>query len=135
MSKFFAAFILLISLFAFQSSKAQGVSLSDFEVSNFNGSDIKIDWTIDNESGVSEYRIYRKTGGNSEQKYVGTIYANGSGKYTYYDKDVFKTEATTITYELRVIKNGSPSFFYASLTYTTTSVQRTWGSIKGMFKQ
>ena len=134
MAKYFISLILFFCLYSFQSLKAQGVNLTDFGVSALNGADIKIDWTTENESGVSEYRLYRKTGGNSEQKYVGTVYANGTGKYTYYDRDVFKTEATTITYELRVIKNGNPSFFYASLSYNTTSVQRTWGSIKGMFR-
>ena len=134
MPKYYISFLLFLLLLAFQHLQAQGVSMTDFGVSTSNSSDIKIDWTIENEAGVSEYRLFRKTGGSSEQKYVGTIYANGTGKYTYYDKDVFKTEAITITYELRVIKNGSPSFFYAALTYSTTSVQRTWGSIKGMFK-
>lgn len=134
MFKYLIALLTIFFLFNLQMSQAQGVSLNDFSVSALNGADIKIEWTIENEAGVSEYRLYRKTGGNAEQKYVGTIYANGSGKYTYYDKDVFKTETTIITYELRVIKNGTPSFFYASLTYNTTSVQRTWGSIKGMFR-
>lgn len=134
MSKYILSFILIFIIATFSNLQAQGVNLNDFGVSAFNGSDIKIEWQIENESGVSEYRLYRKVGGNAEQKYVGTVYANGSGKYTYYDKDVFKTEASVITYELRVIKNGNPSFFYASLTFNTTSVQRTWGSIKGMFK-
>ncbi len=134
MPKYYTSFFFFLLLLTLQALQAQGVTMTDFGVSTSNSSDIKIDWTIENEAGVSEYRLYRKTGGSSEQKYVATLYANGSRKYTYHDKDVFKTEATTITYELRVIKNGSPSFFYASLTYSTTSVQRTWGSIKGMFK-
>ena len=128
-----SAFLLFLSLLGGQSLRAQGVAMNDFKVA-MQSSGIQLDWELQNETGVSEFRIYRKVGSQTDFEYVSTQYANGNLRYSYYDKDVFKNDNLIITYQLRVIKSGVPSMFYATLSQNTTSVQRTWGSIKGMFR-
>ena len=107
--------------------------MNDFKVA-IQGGGIQLDWELQNETGVSEFRIYRKAGSQTDFEYVSTQYANGTLRYSYFDKEVFKNDNLIITYQLRVIKNGVPSLFHATLSQNTTSVQRTWGSIKGMFR-
>ncbi|MBX7242573.1 MAG: hypothetical protein K1X92_12600 [Bacteroidia bacterium] len=129
--------ILLFSLFFLitgsRIAMAQGVVMNDFKVA-IQGGGIQLDWELQNETGVSEFRIYRKAGSQTDFEYVSTQYANGTLRYSYFDKEVFKNDNLIITYQLRVIKNGVPSLFHATLSQNTTSVQRTWGSIKGMFR-
>ncbi|MFN0201513.1 MAG: hypothetical protein ACKVTZ_08330 [Bacteroidia bacterium] len=134
LQRFIIGICLLFCTIFLQNAFAQGVVLTDFKVSSI-GSDLKIDWTIQSETGVSEFRLYRKVGTDTEYRYVKTIPATGVLKYSYLDDNVFKTEdATVVSYELRVIKNSTPHYFYTSMAHTTSSVQRTWGSIKSMFK-
>lgn len=133
MYRFISLIFLILFCFASENAAAQGVVLNNFSVNSV-ASDVKIAWNIQSETGVSEFRLYRKMSTETDYKYVGTIPANGSLSYTYTDDNVFKTEATTITYELRVIKNGTMYNFYSTFTHQTSSVQRTWGSIKSMFR-
>jgi hypothetical protein len=133
MYKIIGFFFIIFICFSAKNAVAQGVVLNNFSVNSV-GSDVRIAWNIQNETGVSEFRLYRKMSTETDYKYVGTIPTNGSLSYTYTDDNVFKTEATTITYELRVIKNGSMYNFYSTFTHQTSSVQRTWGSIKSMFR-
>lgn len=126
-------FFLLFGMTTANFSVAQGVIMNDFKVGLQNGG-IQLDWELQNETGISEFRIYRKTGYQTDFEYVATLYANGSLRYAYFDKTAFKNDNLLITYQLRVIKNGVPSLFHATISQNTTSVQRTWGSIKGMFR-
>lgn len=132
MIRYFLIFtFILVGMYSF--ACAQGVTLTQFSAMPVN-EDVTLTWGLQSEAGVSEYRLYRKAASELEYKYVATVYANGAAEYTYTDRNVFKTTGTTITYQLRVIRNGSPSYFHTSFTHSTSSITRTWGSIKGMFR-
>jgi hypothetical protein len=77
--------------------------------------------------------LFRKVNEGSFQP-VTTLHANGSGRYTFMDDDIFKNESQVLTYELQVMKNGRYHKFYTTLSHNPTAIQRTWGSIKSMFK-
>ncbi|MDB4286358.1 hypothetical protein N9933_03565 [bacterium] len=98
------------------------------------GASVKIEWEIQDESGVTEYQLYRKINEGSQFEFVETIYADGSLTYEYIDDEIFKNDAKVITYELRVVKNGKTHKFYSTLSHNPTAIQQTWGSIKNMFK-
>lgn len=111
----------------------QQVSLKNFDVRSA-GASVHLAWGLTSESGVSEYRLYKKLSNESEYVYVATVPATGAGDYSFVDEDIFKNSTLVINYELRVVKNGSIYRYYATLTHNTTSVQQTWGSIKAMFQ-
>ena len=54
--------------------------------------------------------------------------------YTFLDDAIFKTESRVIYYELHVVTDNRVHKFSRSLSHNPTSVQRTWGSIKSMFR-
>ena len=124
--------ILLGFFFVLSSLRAQ------FSVQSFNlvseATDVRLQWKVASEEGLSEFRIYRKIGDQGSFDAIATLSANGSLSYEYLDENVFKVEAKIVTYMLRVIKNGRDYDFYSSVTHSPTSVQRTWGSIKSMFR-
>ena len=87
------------------------------------------------EESVVEYRIFRKFNNEPLQAHIATISPDGVGSYQYLDDDIFKTESEVITYELQVLMSDNTIHqFQASLSHNPTSVQRTWGSIKSMFR-
>lgn len=117
-----------------QLSYGQTVLLNYFNLSP-DGSDVVLEWEIQDESQIQEYRIFRKLNDEPIQAHVGTLLPTGSGSYQFLDDNIFKTESRVIHYELHVVlANGQSQVFQASLSHNPTSIQRTWGSIKSMFR-
>ncbi|MCB9232551.1 MAG: hypothetical protein H6581_12850 [Bacteroidia bacterium] len=112
---------------------AQNVSLSYFNASP-DGADVLVSWEIPSESGVTDFKIYRKIKDETNYRYLDKIEPNGSLGYTYLDYTIFKDTPKEITYKLQVTKNGVVYNFTTTIVHNPTSVQRTWGSIKAMFK-
>ncbi len=129
-----AFFVFGLLCMAGQHLYGQTVLLNYFNLSP-TGSDVILEWEIQAESGVVEYRVFRKFNNEPLQAHIATLAPNGSGKYQYLDDDIFKSETQVIHYELQVLMaNGQTLPFQATLSHNPTSVQRTWGSIKSMFR-
>lgn len=133
--KYYLHISILIFLFlGVHSTFAQGVALNRFNIIQ-DGSGIKLDWEVQDVTGVTEFRVYRKMDAQSDYAYLATIPSNGGTSYNYIDHDVFKTTSSTIvTYQLRIIKYGVAYPFDRTFTHSTTAIRQTWGSIKSMFR-
>lgn len=126
----------LLLFFALTSGKlavGQQVLLNSFNLTN-SGSDILLQWELQDEANVTEYRIFRKFQDEPTFTFVGAVPSNGGRSYQYLDDDIFKTTSRVIQYELQVVKDNQIFRFTTSLSHNPTSIQRTWGSIKSMFK-
>lgn len=136
MKKSFLHIILLLAGFVFLSSNevfSQQFLLNYFTV-NSEGADIKLEWEAQSEKGVLEYQVYRKFNNEPVLKHLATISPDQSNKYEFLDDDIFKDNSKVINYELHVITEDQVFKFYTSLSHNPTSIQRTWGSIKSMFR-
>ncbi len=132
--QFISAGIFLSFLFlASYQVQAQQVLLNFFNL-NPNGADILLEWEVQDEASVSEYRIFRKFQDDPTFTFVGAISATGAKSYQYLDDDIFKSTSRVIVYELQVVKDNQVYRFTANLSHNPSSIQRTWGSIKSMFK-
>lgn len=129
--------VLTLLTFAFVclglSMQAQTLTLSYFHASP-DGSDILVSYEVPHESGVTNFKIYRKIDNESNWTFLDHIPPTGALNYQYLDYTIFKDEAKSITYKLLVYQNGSVFTYYTNIFHNPTSVQRTWGSIKAMFK-
>ncbi|MEM6265014.1 MAG: hypothetical protein AAGI38_21055 [Bacteroidota bacterium] len=125
--------LLLSCLMWATSSYGQAVELYSLTASP-EGASVWIRWEMEEETGISEYRLYRQIDVNSRFEQICTMHATNAGKYQFLDDDLFKDDSQVITYELQVIKNGRTHKFYATLSHNPTAIQRTWGSIKSMFQ-
>ena len=112
--------------------QAQSVTLDQFVVRS-EAASVIVNWQITDEGNIQEYQLFRKIN-EGAFKMVATIQSDGSGNYTYIDDDIFKNDSQTLTYELQVMKNSRLHKFYTTLSHNPTAIQRTWGSIKSMFK-
>jgi hypothetical protein len=122
-------FFLLLSVSGF----GQSVIVSDFNLTS-DGADVLLEWELPDESGIIEYRLYRRLNQNPSQDHIVTIKADGSGSYRYLDDGIFKRDSKVIHYDLEIIQERKTDVLTNSITHNPTSIQRTWGSIKAMFK-
>ncbi|HTY59929.1 MAG TPA: hypothetical protein VMF59_14000 [Bacteroidota bacterium] len=102
------------------------------------GSSITVHWDSDDETGVVGYEIARKVGWDGQYVVLMASYkAKGSNQpYDFVDETAFRTSATFYKYRITAVyANGGRSDPYETgVSHTVSSVRRTWGSIKAMFR-
>lgn len=113
--------------------RAQNLTLNYFHASP-DGSDVIVAWEVPSEAGVTDFRVWRKMNDETQYAYLDHVLPTGALNYRFHDYTVFKDDAKTISYKLQVLQNGAVFTYYTDITHNPTSVQRTWGSIKAMFR-
>ncbi|MDO7845306.1 hypothetical protein Q5H92_02980 [Hymenobacter sp. M29] len=123
---------------------AVAASLSLFSAA-YDSSRIRIDWEVTSETDVTGFDLARKGATETSYTAVGSVMPNGQRRYTYYDTNVFRTAPTggastpaqlggPFTYRLTIHSPAGDQSFLTVLAGTPSSVQRSWGTIKSMFR-
>jgi hypothetical protein len=107
-----------------------------------NLNEIVAKWNVSSLDGIKEFELERKMNSSSwvlvnEILITDAMVASGKKDFEYIDSDVYKTGETQAVaeYKLRVRHTDNTSAeFTAKVSYTTSAVRRTWGSIKSMFQ-
>jgi len=100
-----------------------------------NGSSIVVRWVSDDERDVRGYMVERRAGvdGPFIQLTDPLLAPRGNGaSYEYVDESVFRVNDNL--YQYRVTCVGSGVTYYVTVNHRVSSVRRTWGSIKAMFR-
>lgn len=98
--------------------------------------DIQIRWQTSSETNVKQFVVERKTQ-TSDWIEIATLNPEADRFYEYVDQNVFKTNDNIYYYRIKIVdKDGSISYTneISVLHSTATSVKRTWGSIKALFR-
>lgn len=127
--------IVLILLFSF--SILFGGALIQYFVADSDGDNIVLSWQSTSEQNVKEYEIYR--GPDRERlALIASVPAKGdNSNYSYVDENAYKTTDSFYAYGLVIVDNdGSKSAtMHTFVTHNgVSSVKRTWGSIKALFR-
>ncbi len=102
------------------------------------GENITLTWQTAEENGVKEFVIQRRTIDGAFFD-IDKVKARGSNSfYTYTDEDVFSKENYLYVYRLKMVDynpNVPPTYSNeVSVSHNVSSVKRTWGSIKALFR-
>ncbi len=102
------------------------------------GDNIVLAWQTAEESGTREFIVQRRTIDGPFFD-IDRVKARGSNSfYTYTDEDVFSKENYLYVYRLKIIDynpNVPPTYSEeVSVSHNVSSVRRTWGSIKALFR-
>ena len=102
------------------------------------GTNITLQWVSDDETGVLRYEIERKSGANGQFLYLVQVPLRGNGSsYLYVDDSAFlRATETLYFYRIKVDYSNGSSVYYGPIAvqHSVSSVRRTWGSIKAMFR-
>jgi hypothetical protein len=105
--------------------------------------EIQVSWVVSKEDDVDFYTVKRKMSHQDQFQDLAQIQLSEGAEeldgktYTFFDRNVYKntTEAEPVIYALYANKMGTSKFLaQVDVNYTTTTVRRTWGSIKAMFQ-
>jgi hypothetical protein len=109
----------------------------DYFTGKSDGTNVILDWKTGTESGLVTFEIQRKAGYTGDFVTIGSSDPRGSNSsYEYVDRSAYKQTGNVYTYRLRIVEQGGLTSFSneVSVSHSVSSVKRTWGSIKAMFR-
>jgi hypothetical protein len=97
---------------------------------------VRLEWSTVSESGVTGFRIMRSIDGRNFYRICDVEPAGAGNAYQYIDNDLFKDNTRTFYYRLEICLTGGRKIYsqIAEATLSFSGVQRTWGSLKAMFR-
>ncbi|MGH2568826.1 MAG: hypothetical protein ACRDGA_10845 [Bacteroidota bacterium] len=130
-------FIVSITFLAVGSLSA--VVIRDRPTAEPQANSIILRWNTVDEAGVQQFEVWRRVGQEGDFTKRETIAAKGvnNSSYQFIDSDIFKTEGRIFQYKIRVINGQNPppeSEIVTVSNFISSTAQRTWGSIKAMFR-
>lgn len=98
---------------------------------------VVLKWKTLEEESLKEFAIERKSA-VGDYLTIGTVLPKGSNSfYTFTDETVFKSTSSVYKYKIKIIDTNGSYEYSNELTIIhggLSSVKRTWGSIKAMFR-
>lgn len=120
---------LLLAFVAYATTTVQ------YFTANYVGTDVKLEWRVGDDASVEFFEVARKRPDETAFTRITSMNANGTGLYTFVDDQLYKSgQASTVSYRLTMKSSAGVSTHITSIAHNPTAVQRTWGSIKSMFK-
>jgi hypothetical protein len=111
-----------------------GALLTNFSVKSQDGN-VVVSWQTSSETDVKDFVIQRSSvkGGWVD---IATIEPEADHSYEYVDQSAYKTTDAIYYYQLKIVDyNGSVSYSNKeTVAHSVSSVKRTWGSIKALFR-
>jgi hypothetical protein len=120
--------LLLLSVYL-----AFGANITLFQAS-YDNSNAQVVWEVANEAGVQNYELYRKANNEPTFTKLATVSPSGQEHYHYLDSDVYHEVGGPFTYRLMVRTIATDQSYTSTLGQTPSAMQRSWGSIKSMFR-
>ena len=131
--------IIVLLLFLVPDAGAQGRTIiTTAELYNEDGK-FTVEWQVGDESEVAKYVVKRKTANSNRFVTVEEVLPSRSGTYRVEDDgaSIFKMETNDIVYRIEVYGRAETEpiqYREVSSVYASSTVRRTWGSIKAMFQ-
>ena len=124
---------------------AMAASLTLF-TATYDGSNVRVEWEVSTETDVTGFELARKAASETSYTPVTTTVPTGQRRYQYLDTNVYRTAAGgtpvptatagsgPFTYRLTVRGPSGDQSYITVLAGTPSAVQRSWGTIKSMFR-
>ena len=110
----------------------------------YDGTSVRVEWEVSTETDVNGFELSRKASNETSYTAVTTVTPTGQRRYQFTDINVYRTlpgNNTTpaagsgpYTYRLLVRSPNGDQAYLTILTGTPSAVQRSWGTIKSMFR-
>lgn len=131
------SFYKIIPLFFVAISLTFGGALIQFFVADSDGDNIILTWQSTTEQNVKQYEVLRGPDRDNLSVLTSILAKGDNSNYTYTDESAYKTTESFYAYALVIVDNdGSKSSpMHTFVTHSgVSSVKRTWGSIKALFR-
>ena len=100
------------------------------------GNVVTIQWGTADESRMQSFVIERMGTGQTEFVAIGSVAPKGSNSYyEFVDQTAFKNNGSVYQYQIMILSQDGVSYSkVVTVSHNVSSVKRTWGSLKAMFR-
>ena len=139
------AFPVALSLALWAATAAVAASLTLFTTA-YVGPHVRVEWEVSTETDVTGFDLARKAATETSYTVVTSVAPSGQRRYQYLDTNVYRAAAGgatagaaalgggPFTYRLTVRGPSGDQSYLTVLAGTPSAVQRSWGTIKSMFR-
>ncbi len=113
-----------------------GSRLTNLSIST-EGRDIRISWEMIEQTGVQHFNVERRAIDQENYTRINDrpIAVEESRHYEFIDRTVYKQENAVVFYRIAIVEENGSVYYSDSVPLgKISSVRRTWGSIKSMFR-
>ena len=138
------AIILLLVLWSVAAAYAASLTLF---AAVYTGSTVQVDWEVNTETDVTGFELSRKAATETSFTVITTKQPTGQRRYQYLDANLYRTATTgggttpiaaagngPYTYRLTIRTAAGDQSYVTIVAGTPSAVQRSWGTIKSMFR-
>ena len=128
--------ILVLTLISLFGSLFAGAIIINMSAES-DGENIILKWYTTQETNLDHFIVERKSVGGAFGVISEPLKANGNNSsYEYIDENAFKTTDGVFIYRLKIVDTDSKITYSGeiSVSHSVSSVKRTWGSIKALFR-
>ncbi len=131
-------YICLLSLIILSSGAIAGAIIKDGTLqAQSDGNNVTIQWGTTEEVSLSEFVVERQAGIEGGFILIGSVAPKGNNSfYEFVDQTAFKTITSVYQYRIKIVSQDG-SYTYSktvTVSHNVSSVKRTWGSLKAMFR-
>ncbi|TGD81219.1 hypothetical protein [Hymenobacter wooponensis] len=113
---------------------AYGASVTSFQAT-YDDTSVVVEWEVNSEGGVQEYTLFRKANNEPSFSKLVSLEPSNQRSYQYIDQNSYGgLSGGPFTYRLQVRTAAGPQSFHTVLNQTPSAFQRSWGTIKSMFR-
>jgi hypothetical protein len=101
------------------------------------GNNVTIQWGTTEETSMIDFVVQRQASGQTEWISLDPVVApKGSNSfYEFVDQTAFKTTASVYQYRIMIVAQDGTTYSKVMIvSHNVSSVKRTWGSLKAMFR-
>jgi hypothetical protein len=110
----------------------------------YDGASVRVNWEVSSETDLTAFDLYRKAASETSFTLVSNVMPTGQRRYQYIDLDAYRAPAGSMpstpaatgpfTYRLTLRGPAGSQTYTAMLAGTPSAAQRSWGTIKSMFR-
>ena len=111
----------------------------------YDGANVRVEWEVNTETDVAGFELARKAAAESSYTALSSVAATGQRRYQFLDTNVYRPTAGgasptgplaggPFTYRLTVRSPSGDQSYLIVLAGTPSAVQRSWVTIKSMFR-
>ena len=108
----------------------------------YDGANVRVEWEVNTETDVAGFELARKAAAESSYTALSSVAATGQRRYQFLDTNVYRPTASgagplvggPFTYRLTVRSPSGDQSYLIVLAGTPSAVQRSWVTIKSMFR-
>ncbi|QJX46004.1 hypothetical protein HMJ29_03250 [Hymenobacter taeanensis] len=113
---------------------AYGATITSFQAT-YNDTHVVVEWEANHDGDVQEYTLFRKANNEPSFSKLTSLEPSNQRTYQYVDQNSYHgLGGGPFTYRLQLRTAAGQQSFYTVLNQTPSAVERSWSSIKLMFR-